>query len=317
MSDEDFELMMKLLAIPPTAYTGSIGRRETVTNNSKRTFTTKYPAGMVLMPHIEFGNKKSRPEFIAFYAKDLPESYGETPLVDFRAVWERMNPHLKLKFADGIRFTTRVYPDYFQWIWGDYASTWKGAFSTNDADEAMRQCRMMDGVHACTWRHDGSLEYVSEFPGVHFHAKLGGLPVLSTTFGFWNAELPLFSLVRFANRVTVTERLYAYFLLRFKFASIYFDPTPTRATFIDGSQLTTADSKELSNLIWDSAVVYPAQSTDVTVVDNTIVGHGRMNVGGDINQRKIISYIGGEFRVPEMVSVRMDFLPSAHKTLIT
>lgn len=306
--DEHFEQTMKLLEMPPFAYTGSIGRRETVTKNSKRTFTTTYPSNMILMPHIEFGNKASRPEFIAFYAKSLPEYYGETPLVDFQSVWQQMSTQLKLKFAEGIRFTTCLYPDYFWWLWGDYASTWKGAFHTEDPNFAMEQCKAMNGVQSCSWRLDGSLEYVTEFPAVHFGEKRGS--VLSATFGFWNALLPLFSMARFAERFSLWDRMYTYFFMRFKFGSTYFDPTPTRATFIDGSHLSNAESQELSNLIWDNAVISPARAADMTIIDNMHIAHGRMNVGGPIEKRQVVSYIGGQFQVPEKVEVHTKFSAS-------
>mmetsp|Transcript_143319 Transcript_143319/g.357109 ORF Transcript_143319/g.357109 Transcript_143319/m.357109 type:complete len:531 (-) Transcript_143319:388-1980(-) len=307
VSDEDFELLMLRLRIPPTSYTGSIGRRELVKQGSKRTITTRYPPSMVLMPHIEFGNKKTRPEFIAFYAKHLPEKYGETPLVDFQSVWERMDIELKLKFAKGIRFTTRMYPERpFYWIWGEYASTWKGAFGTDDADEALRRCRAMSGITMCRFCMDGALEYVMEFPAVYFHEKKHDAAVLSTTFGFWNADLPLFSLARFPGRLGLWERLHAYALLRLKFASTYLDPTPTRATFSDGSGLTTSESKHLSDLIWDAAVIYPAHAADIVLVDNRGTAHGRMNVGGRIEQRQVVSYIGGEYEVPNAISLSLE-----------
>merc|ERR1719456_64843 len=159
-----------------------------------------------------------------------------------------MNPQLQVKFAQGIRFTTRVYPDFpFHYIWGEYASTWKGAFGTEDPDEALRECRRMEGVKECHWAWDGALVYVSEFPALHFER---GLEVLSTTFGFWCSDLPLFSLLRFADRLSLAERLEGYLLMRLKFWGTYLDPTPTRATFLgDGASLSTEESRELSDLI--------------------------------------------------------------------
>eukprot|EP00746_Dinoflagellata_sp_MGD_P077814 gnl/MRDRNA2_/MRDRNA2_31177_c0_seq1.p1 gnl/MRDRNA2_/MRDRNA2_31177_c0~~gnl/MRDRNA2_/MRDRNA2_31177_c0_seq1.p1 ORF type:complete len:687 (-),score=138.24 gnl/MRDRNA2_/MRDRNA2_31177_c0_seq1:19-2079(-) len=311
-TDHIFEELMADLDIQPAEYTGSIGRRDKVSEQGNRRAVTKYPAPLVLMPHIEFGNQLTRPEFITFYAAGLPEGAGETPLIDFAAVWEHMSPELKLKFARGISFKTRLYPNAFQWIWGEYSSTWRQAFSTDDPNEAIKTCRGLPGVKSCTWGWDGALEYVVNFPALHFHQQH---EVLSTTFGFWNSELPLLALARYGSRISFLDRLWAYFSIRFKFLSTYTDPTPTRATFIDGAPLTPEDSMELSNLIWEHSVIYSPQVGDTCLVNNEYIGHGRMNVIGPMSKRKIIAFIGGRYSLEEAVNFGITFSRPSKKFL--
>jgi hypothetical protein len=290
------ELLRDRLHLKPAPYTGSIGRRERVTAADSRTYVTRYPSHMVLMPHIEFGNMARRPEFVAFFCQAPAVRHGETPYVDFGGVWQGMSPLLRAKFARGIRFSTRMYPHFpYQFVWGDLASSWQGSLGTSDPAVAIERCLRIAGVSQCSWGWDGGLEYVSEFPAVH--TDLQGNSVLSTTFGFWNSELPLLALLRVATRLTVTERVSAFFLMRCKFWGTICDPTPTRATWLDGSSLSVAESREVSSLIWSHSVVFPPQEMDVALLNNRRIGHGRMNVGGRPGQRKLVSYISGAFDV--------------------
>lgn len=289
-------LLRGQLRLPPAPYTGSIGRRERVSALGSRTYVTRYPSHMVLMPHIEFGNMARRPEFVAFFCQASAPRHGETPLVDFASVWQGLSPPLRAKFARGIRFSTRMYPRFpYQAVWGDLASTWQVSLGTSDPAVAIERCLRITGVSQCNWSWDGALEYISEFSAVH--EDLEGRPVLSTTFGFWNSELPLLALLRVATRLTVAERISAFFLMRFKFWGTIFDPTPTRATWLDGSCLSAAESKEISDLIWSHSVIFPPREMDIALLNNRRIGHGRLNVGGRPQQRKLVSYISGAFDV--------------------
>ena len=297
LDGQQFErLLAREMRMPPAPYTGSIGRREKPVQKDNRTFVTRYPPYMVLMPHIEFGNMVRRPEFVSFFCATPAEQYGETPFVDFAHVWARLSPALQHKFASGVRFTTRMYPTFpYKYLWGDLASSWQDSLAT-DADTALERCRLLTGVHECRWAWDGALEFVTEFPGVHQDIT-GTPPVLSTTFGFWNSELPLLALLRVSIRLSLWQRLWGYGLLRCNFWGTHCVPTPTRATLLDGSSLNVAESRELSALIWSSSVIFPPEQGDIALLNNRRIGHGRLNVGGSPQVRKLESYISGSFNV--------------------
>eukprot|EP00941_MAST-03F_sp_MAST-3F-sp1_P003987 g3987.t1 len=299
--DGDFELMLKSdLGLPPAKYTGSIGRRERVTQEREqaRTFVTRYPANMILMPHLEFGNLPSRPEFIAFYVDRTSGKYGETPVIDFAGVWKNMSASLQAQFRKGVKFTTRMYPTFpYRMIWGDLASNWEISLDTKNSTLALDRCNAMEGVKNCYWSTDGALEYVMEFPGVHFNNDEA---ILSTTFGFWNSYLPLLSSRKFFDRFDIYERIKGYLLMRFKFYGTAFDPTPTRATWLDGSSMTQNESEELVDLIWKHAVIFTPKPGDISILNNKHIGHGRMNIAGNTLERRVISFIGGQYVMPKL-----------------
>ena len=93
--------------------------------------------------------------------------------------------------------------------------------------------------------------------------------------------------------------------MRAKFSGTYLDPTPTRATFMDGSGLSHAEAVELSDAVWSRAVIYSPVAGDIVLVDNKRTGHGRMNVDGG-ETRRVVSYIAGHFALPSAVGVRVE-----------
>src|SRR5579864_1403407 len=92
----DFERFISLIGGDLLRYSYRSTPRTQVAGNIYT--STEYPADQSIPMHNEMSYSRRWPMKIAFYCVKSAEQGGETPIVDSRRVFERINPNLREKF---------------------------------------------------------------------------------------------------------------------------------------------------------------------------------------------------------------------------
>lgn len=212
---------------------------------------------------------------------------GETPLCDFRKVWNDLDPGVRERFErKGMRHV-RNYAAA-----NDVASTdptqlkpWPDMFGTTDhaVVEAMSRAEGFEPV----WIGGEALRLVSTQPVMRAHPETGE-PVWHnhlTTFHRSTAEAEL----RRVAQYRPTERHLGLAAMAAGLAAKNADADPEtlgmHTTHADGSEIDAADVEHVRDVIWHHMVIEPWKLGDVVAIDNHSTSHGRLPYEG---QRSVV-----------------------------
>lgn len=244
---------------------------------------SELPPYFPIPEHCEMSFVKDYPRRIFFCCLLPPAEGGETPLVDFRRVWEDMDPGVRQRFSErGIRIVRNYAgPEHKSAFNFFELKPWHDMFRTRDHAAVEAKCAEQ-GFEA-TWGADESLRLVSRHAPMKLHPETGE-PV-------WFNHLTTFHL---STASAEYERIYAlrptwrnFGLLQFARAMVAVrqlttnsDDQSMHCTYLDGSEIEAADIEHVRDLVWRHLVVYAWQLGDVVAIDNHSVGHGRLPYEG-------------------------------------
>lgn len=238
--------------------------------------------------HCEMSFCASPPRHLFFCCLVEPaEGSGETPLCDFRRVWQDLDPALRERFvAGGLRIVRNYAPESAGRADDPtMLKPWTEMFGTKDRAEVERQCRA-EGFEV-EWRDDDSLRLVSTQPVFRDHPETGERA--------WHNHLTTFHLSTAVSeyeriaRLRPSERHQNLLkLARALEARLRERPSLEQSmhvTRLDGSEIPAADIEALRDAIWRHTVIEPWRRGDVVAIDNFAVAHGRMPYEGP---RKVV-----------------------------
>jgi amino acid adenylation domain-containing protein len=231
---------------------------------SKKVYhSTPYPEDKAILFHNESSHMHRWP-LKQFFACMLPsEEGGETPIVDCREIYRRLDPALRRRFEEkGLRYV-RNFIDGFDVPWTDF-------FRTDDRAEVEAYCRRA-GIEF-RWIDDG-LHTEQVCPAVARHPKTGEL------LFFNQIQLHHISCLDAETRASV-QTLFSEDLL------------PRNVYYGDGTPIEDEVVGEILDLYWQTSVAFPWQKGDVIAVDNMITAHARNPFRG---KRRIVVAMGEMF----------------------
>ncbi len=220
-----------------------------------------YPADQQLLWHNENSFNHRWPMKIMFCCMKAPEKGGETPIVDSRQVYERIDPDLRRRFEDGRILYMR---NYGQGLGLD----WQSVFRTTDKaalEERARQDRL-----ELEWKADGHLCTRAVRPAVIRHPHTGSLSWFNQA-QHWHVSC-LDPETRRSMEAVFAER-----------------DLPRNCYFGDGSSIPDEGMRQILDVYRELEVSVPWQEGDVILVDNVLAAHGRNPYVG---ARKILVAMG-------------------------
>jgi FkbM family methyltransferase len=254
----DFEAFAA--AICPSLY-GDYGDLPRESLGEKVYESTPYPPDKAILFHNESSHMPRWPLKQWFFCVQPARERGETPIVDCRQIYERLDPSVRRRFEEKKLMYVRNFVEGLDVSWTTF-------FRTDDRAVVASSCRSL-GME-CEWTEDDGLRLRQIAPAVVRHPKTGDKS--------------------FFNQLQLHHISYLDPELRESLLLLYGEEgLPRNVYYGDGTPIEDELVREIEQLYWDAAVQFPWQQGDVIMVDNMLVAHARNPYGGP---RKIVVAMG-------------------------
>lgn len=215
--------------------------------------STNYRSDHEIFPHNENSYKKTFPMKLFFYCARPSEEGGETPIVDCRSVFKRLDPAIKKKFVEKKWMYVRNFGN-------GIGVPWEEAFNTRERSVVEQYCR--DEDIQFEWIGEDSLRTRQVREPVLRHPLTG--------------ELSWFNHITFFNIATLEERI------RESLLSICeVEDLPHNTYYGDGSPIEASVMKQLQQAYVAEAIVWKWEKGDLIVIDNLLTAHARKSYKGE------------------------------------
>ena len=228
--------------------------RQNITSEAQKVDAGTHAIGL----HIENGNTPMPPDVIAFFSELSATKGSQTTICDGYAVYRALSPELKALFGQPMRIS-RYLP---QAIWQNYVATATGrtdaadTIDSTDLDKFITDTTSKTLTHHVEPQADGGVRYVLQIPAIRADNLSGQLAFANTLLGpSFNYEKPEFTL---ADGQSVDEALIA--------------------------ELTQICEKHTQEVHW--------QNSDVVILDNKRIMHGRRQIEVPLAERKLYIAMG-------------------------
>jgi len=277
---EEFEHILIDLGIQlESNYIGNLTPRNRV---GSHVFTsTEVDRHLIIYPHNEYAYLKEKPNKIAFFCKEAPLKYGETPIYDCASIYRSMPSELQELFASKKIEYKKHYPLKQFFFSRGIQNTWSDAFETTDKLKIEEICAKAGST--CVWASNGDLFVISTRPAIITHPVTGELCMhmhLSSEYTHFLEMKELKEREGFFEYILTYLKMWIYLKMKLN---------PVSVAFADGTKFSNAIEKELYNVYRKNRALFAWKKGDVLVLDNLKMAHGRMNV---IPPRKILTAFG-------------------------
>jgi alpha-ketoglutarate-dependent taurine dioxygenase len=235
-----------------------------------------------LPAHNEMSFTANPPSRIFFSCTIEPRQYGETPLVDFRKVYQDLDPELRERWASkGLRIIRNysgpdeTKKDFFE------LKKWTEMFRTRDRAEVERVCAREN--FTAVWKDNDRLALICDQKPIRPH-PITGEPVWFNhihNFHLDAGHLEYFQVLKYRPTLrNLKWWLLARALSAWKHLTVADNDQAMHSTFADGSPIPADDVRQVIRAIWKNIVITPWRKGDIVVIDNAAVGHGRLPYEG-------------------------------------
>jgi alpha-ketoglutarate-dependent taurine dioxygenase len=211
--------------------------------------STEYPAEFTISMHNELSYAHRWPARLLFYCELAAETGGATPLVDGTLWLASLDAEVREAFAQGVRYTQNLHGGY------GLGKSWQDTFETEARDEV--EAFLSDAGADWKWAADDGLRVSQTRPATLKH-PVTGAEVWFNQADQWHIAM-LGDEGGAASLATILPE----------------DELPQSVTFADGSPIPAAYVQQVRDQGLRHAVDVQWRSGDLTLIDNTLVGHGR------------------------------------------
>lgn len=220
-----------------------------------------YPPDKQLLWHNENSFNNSWPMKIWFGCLTPPHQGGETPLVDSRRVYDRIEPRIRELFIEKKVMYVRNYGD-------GLGLSWEKVFRTTSKGEVEEHCRTAS--ISCEWKDGNRLRTRSIRPAVLKHPKSGEYAWFNQA-QHWHPS---------CLDAAVRESL----------NSLFSDQNlPRNCYYGDGTVIEDSVMASICEAYRELEVSFPWERGDVLMLDNILTAHGRNPYLGE---RKLLVAMG-------------------------
>ena len=222
--------------------------------------STPYPQDKWILFHNESSHLDRWPLRQMFFCVEAAQSGGETPVVDCREVYRRLDSALVRRFEEKGLMYVRNFTDGLDVNWRDF-------FHTDDRGKVEEMCRFA-GMEF-EWREDG-LTTRQVGPAVLEHPRTG--------------EKIFFNQIQLHHPACLDPELRDSL-----FAVFPAERLPRNVHYGDGTPIEDAVVRDILEIYWQASVSFPWQAGDLLLLDNMLVAHARNPFVGP---RKIVVAMG-------------------------
>ncbi len=229
--------------------------------------STEYASHKTIELHSEISYTHHPPRKIFFFCETPPKKEGETPLVDCRQVYQKLDPELRdTFFQKGVCYVKNM-PGKSSAIMG---KAWQEHFETSDKDEV--EAYLRKGGIEFVWKDNGGLRTKQVRPAVVRHPVAGELA--------WHAQINVWHYTVYGKTGEALKKM------------VGEENLPINVYYGDGSPIEPETLQKTGQLLWHDATVFPWQQGDVLMLDNLLVAHGRRPFQG---KRQILTAMTSPF----------------------
>lgn len=212
-----------------------------------------YAADQYLLWHSENSFNHEWPQKIMFACGTPASEGGQTPLVDNRAVYKRIDPSIRKLFEDkGVMYVRNCNPHL--------GLDWRTVLKVNQKDQVSARCEELKQI--AEWRSEDVLRTIAIRPAVIHHPQTGE-PCWFNQAQHWHV-----SCLDPVTRHSVTQ--------------VYDEEDyPRHCYFGDGSPIDDGIMAHILDIYRDLEVSFPWQRGDLLVVDNVLTAHARKPFRGE------------------------------------
>ncbi len=222
---------------------------------------TPYPADLPILFHNESSHMHRFPQKIWFFCLKAAQAGGETPIVDCRKIYQRLDPKLQEKFAQKKLMYVR---NYIQ----DLDVPWQEFFHTNDKTEVELFCRQA-GMQ-WEWKAENILHTSQISPAIIEHPKTG--------------EKSFFNQIQLHHVSCLDSQVKESLLSLFSQNDL-----PRNVLYGDGTPIEEEVVQEIMQIYQEEQCSFPWQEGDVLMLDNLTTAHARNPYVGE---RKTVVAMG-------------------------
>ena len=241
----EFEQFISASAGAPLEYRERSSPRSPVSGNIYT--STDHPADQSIFLHNENSYQDTWPLKIFFFCVTPAARGGETPIADVRKVYERIEPHVRARFAERQWMYIRNFGDGF-------GLPWTTVFQTDDRRAVEAHCAR-HGI-AVEWKDGDRLRTRAVRPAIAKHPRTG--------------ELVWFNHATFFHVTTLEPHLRETLLREFGAEDV-----PTNTCYGDGAPIEPQVLAHLRTAYEQETVSFPWQQGDILLLDNMLTAHGR------------------------------------------
>lgn len=254
-----FQEYLRATGVGLMAYTEGATPREKL---SDKVYTsTEFPAEFDIAPHNELSYVVTWPMRIWFFCVTPPEIGGETPIVNVRNVYRRLDAKIRTTFENKGWMLVRNHCDSF-------GLSWQSVFHSHDRSEIEEYCRGAEVQ--CEWISEHHLRTRQVRKAIYRHPHTDDLLWFNHVV-FWHVS-SLEAKFREAFLAESTE-----------------DNLPFNTYYGDGSPIEPSVVAEIRDAYEAESVKFSWQAGDLLMLDNMLTAHGRKAFQGP---RRILTAMG-------------------------
>lgn len=243
---------------------------------------SELPPHFPIMQHCEMSFLPHAPRKLFFWCRIAPETGGETPICDFAAVYDGLDPDIRREFEEKGITTIRNYSGPGQKGKSvKQLKPWPDMFLTTDKARVEEICR--EHELEAHWQEGGALRLINTRPAVKVHPVSGRKVWYNHTQVFHSAAAQL----EYSHIAAHQKNLRGFGLNLFlklndvwESASQKPEERAMHVRFGNGDEIPKAYVAHLIDVIWKNLYIAPWQAGDFIAIDNYRTAHGRLPYKG-------------------------------------
>jgi alpha-ketoglutarate-dependent taurine dioxygenase len=242
---EVLDRVIAAMAGEPLVYRERSSPRHQVSGNVYT--STEHPPDQTILLHNENSYQHVWPQRVFFACATPSETGGRTPIADTRRVYNHIDEAIRQRFAERQVLYVRNFGD-------GLGLPWQVVFQTDDRAAVEAYCKTA-GIE-CLWRDGNRLRTRARRPAVLRHPKTG--------------DLSWFNHATFFHVTSLEPSLRDALLSQFSE-----DDLPNNTYYGDGQPIEPSVLDEMRGAYHEATRLFPWQTGDLLLLDNTIMAHGR------------------------------------------
>ncbi len=239
---------------------------------------SELPGHYPIMQHCEMSFLPSAPRRLFFYCHVEPTYGGETPICDFRKVYQDLDPTIRSEFEQkGVKHIRNYSSPNNKNNNGFQLKKWTDLFHTTDKKAIEEKCKLHDMQFE--WKEDDGLRIINKNDAIKIHPQSGEKVWFNHTQVFHLAA----ACIEY-HKIHQRQKRWETFKTSMQLEMMTWYNKLTKnpmdqsmhVTFGDDSEIPESYVKHIIDVIWKNLSIYSWKKGDIICIDNFSTSHGRL-----------------------------------------